>query len=97
LAKNQAKSVLEISGLGGSVMLVLMGFFNAKIVYRQPLRWLVREVRGREGRAPLVFLGYSLCPLHWQFGALNKGRGVTESNSFRVFCRCNPLRARSWR
>jgi hypothetical protein len=29
--------MLEICGLGGSVMLFVMGFFNAKIVYRQPL------------------------------------------------------------
>jgi hypothetical protein len=66
LAENQSIGMLENFCLCGFVMFFVMGFLNAKIVYRQPLRWVGQGSERGKGKTPLVFLGYSLCPIHWQ-------------------------------
>jgi hypothetical protein len=61
LVGNQSKSMLEISGLGGCLMLFLNGFLFAKIVYRQRWGWVGWEVRAQKGETR-CFLGDSCKP-----------------------------------
>jgi hypothetical protein len=57
--------MLETCALGGCVGLFVMGFLNAKIVYRLRLRWVGWEVR-EERDNPWFFRAILVSPLHRQ-------------------------------